>query len=247
MKFTASGEVRLQARTDDPFAEPVTVVVEVVDTGIGMDSSELLRLFQPFQQANVETTRRYGGTGLGLCISRGLAEGMGGSLTAASEPGRGSTFTLVLPLARADAPRQREHKTAGQSNADAARLRGLRVLVAEDNPNNQRLLTAMLKRAGCIVIAATDGRAAVERHRDSAPDLILMDCRMPVLDGVEATRAIRAAEQGRRRTPIVALSADSMLFERDRCLEAGMDEFCEKPIDGKGLLEVLRRHTAKSD
>jgi signal transduction histidine kinase/ActR/RegA family two-component response regulator len=238
VKFTAAGEVSLSVARG---AEALEIVV--ADSGIGIAPQDLARLFRRFQQVDSSTTRRFGGTGLGLSICRELAELMGGSVEAQSTPGLGSRFIVVLPLPRVAA--------AGPAAAEAAAsdLRGdpgaLRILAAEDNPVNQLVLKTLLGQAGVEPMMVDNGDAAVEAWRDGTFDLILMDVQMPVVDGVSATRMIRAAEraEGRRRTPIVALTANTMQHQVTEYLAAGFDGHLAKPIDARALYEAIAAAT----
>jgi signal transduction histidine kinase len=263
IKFTESGSVRLVTRCVLPGEEgsPAGVTepmlqFDVCDTGTGIQPHELARLFQPFSQADSSTTRRFGGTGLGLAISRRLARLLGGDITVESEPGHGSTFRVVVATGPLDGVRFLEHpeqaaleskQPAGIEICAAARL-DCRVLLAEDGPDNQRLIATILRRAGADVTVVENGQAAVDEalaaRRAGAPfDVILMDMQMPVLDGYGATALLRA--EGYTR-PIVALTAHAMTQERDRCLAAGCDEHATKPINRNELLEVVRRWAERS-
>ncbi|MFN7130350.1 MAG: response regulator, partial [Brevundimonas sp.] len=208
------------------------------DTGPGMTGAELSRRFIRFAQLDSSTTRRHGGTGLGLAISHELCALMGGTLQAKSTPGEGSIFTLELPVARlGDAS---EAAPEG-SSAPTGALAGLRVLAAEDNSVNQVVLRALLAPLGIEPVIVEDGAAALAAWESGDWDLVLMDVRMPVMDGLAATAAIRAREksQSRRRTPIIGLSADAMDHQVDELLAAGMDRHVSKPIEVSRLYGAL--------
>ena len=273
IKFTREGVVRLRvdvvARDGSEAGRPTaTLRWEVSDTGPGIDPAILPRLFEPFTQADTSIARKYGGTGLGLTIVRELVDLMSGDLSVTSEPGAGATFgvTLEFPLAqtaepipvpdRAVAPTASPVPVPDPAAAPAASpVVGCRVLVAEDNTVNRMLAQAHLKALGCDVLLATDGSEALDVVASQAVDVVLMDCRMPVLDGFEATRAIRAREAevaagdvaaavggpAVRRLPIVALTANVMEDDRDACLAAGMDGFLSKPYSRAELLAVLEQ------
>jgi len=228
VKFTHAGSVCITARRGDDDR----VQISVRDSGIGMSPEALGRLFEPFAQADSSFARRYGGTGLGLAISARITELMGGALTARSVEGEGSEFTLELPLPRPASPLAPRTTFAGAAPGRAerpTRARG-RVLAAEDNDVNRKLLERFLQKLGFACVAVTDGAAAVEALRGGAFDAVLMDCQMPVVDGFEATRRIRAGEVSGERIPILALTANAMKGDRERCLEAGMDDYLTKPL-----------------
>jgi CheY-like chemotaxis protein len=227
-----------------------------------MGPEEIKRLFRPFSQGDMSTSRRYGGTGLGLAISRQLVDLMKGEIGVESTEGRGSLFRvdLTLPVAAESAERSRTHFDAvrgrhalvvednvanramleGQSSADAPPLiRPLTVLVVEDNAVNRHVATAMLQKLGCTVVVADGGEAGVRAARDAAIDLVLMDCQMPEVDGFEATRRIRAEAPDGRVLPIIALTANALHGDRERCLAAGMDDYLAKPFSSRALASML--------
>ena len=239
IKFTERGEVTVRARQD---GERVTV--EVHDSGIGIPEGEIERIFDAFHQIESTFDRRYTGTGLGLTISRELARAMHGDLVCRSRMGEGSTFTLTLHLPPALVPATSPAPaTAGDASAA---LRGL-VLLAEDNEVNALVARSVLENAGLSVEVVGDGAAALARSKTAPlPDLVLMDCQMPVMVGFEATRRIRAFEEqaGRARLPIIALTANAYEVDRERCLAAGMDDHLPKPFRDRELMAVLQRHMA---
>ena len=246
IKFTEAGAIRLRVRLEQSAAGEPRVGFEVSDTGIGISDEQLAKLFHPFSQADASTTRRYGGTGLGLTISKRLTDLLGGEIMLASQPGRGSVVRVVLPAgAAAEKPPEAAEAPAksaeeGRQAAAAGALRG-RVLLAEDGPDNQRLIAHIIRRAGVEVEIADNGEEAIEcvraaQRADRPWDLILMDMQMPVLDGYSAARRLR---QEGCDTPIVALTAHSMSGDRDKCLEAGCDDYVTKPIDRGRLLATL--------
>lgn len=240
VKFTESGFVSLEvARGRTGF-----VNFRVKDTGIGIPKEQLPSLFEPFAQADASTTRRFGGTGLGLVICRRLVGMMGGTIGVDSVPGEGSTFSFELPVA-GDQTQAREvvlSEGSPAAPATAGTLRsGLRILVAEDNVVNQRLAQLLLKRLGFTADLAADGIEAVEAARRVEYDVILMDFQMPRLDGLGATRRIRQEElsTGRRRAWIIAITANAMAEDRSAAADAGMDDFLTKPFREDDLREVL--------
>jgi signal transduction histidine kinase/ActR/RegA family two-component response regulator len=235
IKFTERGGVVL-----DVIVRDKQLVFGVADTGIGMDERTLPRLFQRFSQGDESTSRRYGGTGLGLEISRSLARLMGGDITVQSTPGVGSRFELLLPLQEVASPREAAASAAPASMAvGTGALRRLRLLVAEDNEVNRTVLAAMIEREGHDWHFAHDGLAAVQAAQAQEYDLVLMDLHMPEMDGIDATRAIRALPGDKAQVPIVALTADAFADTRTRCLEAGMNDFLSKPVSVAELARLL--------
>jgi len=241
VKFTDRGEVRLrvwiEATADD---EKVLLVMAVHDTGIGIAAHSLQKVFEPFSQADNTTTRRFGGTGLGLSITRQLAQAMDGTISVESTPGQGSTFTARLPFQLATPSRQL-HDVA-PAWPEQAQLAG-RILIAEDNQINQVLAQQILKRLGLQSEIAHNGREALARVEMENFDAVLMDCQMPEMDGFEATGAIRENERrsGRKRMPIIAMTANAMDSDRERCLAQGMDDYVAKPFTVARLGEALAR------
>jgi signal transduction histidine kinase/CheY-like chemotaxis protein/ligand-binding sensor domain-containing protein len=239
VKFTDSGTITTRAVLDGRAADgKIMIKFSVTDTGIGIPENLQGRLFQSFTQAENSTTRRYGGTGLGLAICKRLAEMMNGSIGVESQPGQGSTFSVTVELGETEAQLSPAslHKPAQPSQ------RG-RILVAEDNPINQKVMKHLLSRAGCTVEIVENGAEVVEKVRQQPVwDMILMDCQMPVVDGFEATKTIRA-QQSPFRIPIVAVTANALMGEREKCLAAGMDDYLVKPISREALYAVIQRWT----
>jgi len=238
IKFTEEGSVVVRSQLEEREGERVRVRFEVADSGIGMSEEFQARLFKPFLQEDASTTRRFGGTGLGLSISRRLVEHMGGEIGVRSRPGQGSTFWFtacfgVLP------PKEAEASEAQPGDCERA-FEGS-VLVAEDDGTNRLLAVHLLERLGVSVEIAKNGREALEAVRGKRYDLVFMDCNMPVMDGLEATRGIRALEPAQRETPIVALTASVMDTDRRSCEEAGMNDFVSKPLLLEDLRQVLSR------
>ncbi len=251
VKFTERGDVRVQARLRDATATEVFLEIAVADTGIGLTVEETARLFQPFQQADTSTTRRFGGSGLGLVIARNLAELMGGAAGVESAPGQGSRFwftaRLGKPLPAGDeAARPSEAPVASPAAPDDAEVgRGLppgtRVLLAEDNELNQEVAVGILVGWGLDVDVAGNGELAVRKASETDYDIVLMDMHMPGMDGIAATEGIRRLEGPRGRVPIIALTASAMGSDRARCLDAGMNDHVAKPIDPPALWQTLLR------
>jgi PAS domain S-box-containing protein len=234
IKFTDRGEVCLRIDCPAEDGAGVTLRFAVSDTGIGIPPAELARLFRAFEQIDGSIARGQEGTGLGLAISQHLVSLMGGKIQVDSQPGRGSTFSfaLVLPRATEHVP----HVTA--ADTDEASFDGRRVLLAEDHPLGQDILFEMLEDMGCLVDVASDGTEAVACAQEHSYDLILMDMQMPRMDGLSATRAIRRIS-GHRNTPIVALTANAFVEDRQRCLDAGMNGHIGKPVTPATLAAVL--------
>ena len=252
IKFTESGQVLVRVAVAPGPGQAGSVCIRVSDTGIGIRPEALPLLFKSFSQADSSTTRRFGGTGLGLAIARELAALMGGDIGAESTPGQGSVFTFSMPLTPAlahGAMAGRAGQPAGvqplpASPAHGSAFSGVRVLLAEDNPINQALASAMLERLGCEIVDVDDGSKALAASQDEVFDAILMDCQMPVMDGFEATRRIRASEAARPnrgRVPIIAVTANALEGDRERCLAAGMDDFVSKPFEMEDLARALSR------
>ncbi len=220
---------------------PVWLRFEVRDTGIGIAPERQQVIFEPFAQADSSTRRTYGGTGLGLSISARLVELMGGQLTLTSALGQGSTFTFTIPLAQAVEPLPVVEEAADPTPPPMA-TRAARILLVEDNPVNQQVMTLLLEKVGHQVEAATNGREALERLEQQRFDVVLMDVQMPEMDGLRATRLIRQREKAiGGHVPIIAVTANAVLGERQRCLLAGMDEYLSKPVRGPELYEMLDR------
>jgi signal transduction histidine kinase/ActR/RegA family two-component response regulator len=233
VKFTSRGAVRCEAR----WAADV-LTLEVVDEGIGLSAQQQERLFTPFRQADADTATRYGGTGLGLVIVRGLCRLMGGDVTVRSAPGQGSTFTATCQAKVASA------SLAPPTLAQPRRFTG-HVLVVDDNDVNRLVAVRLCQRLGLTTSTADDGEGVLEALAREPADLVLMDCQMPRVDGLEATRRLRRAPAF-ARVPVIAVTASAMPEEVQRCLEAGMNEVVAKPIDAARLEAVLERHLASS-
>lgn len=237
LKFTEQGQVRVEARWQVMDEQRIWLTCSVQDTGIGIDNDRLEMMFVAFQQADSSISRRYGGTGLGLSIARTLAERMGGHLHGQSLEGHGSTFTLEMPLALPTSTRQaRRVAPPGQ----LAWTEPTRVLLVEDNAVNQSVTEAMLRSLGVEVSTADDGQQAVEQVRLQRFAAIFMDCGLPYMDGYEATRQLRLLTNG-AHVPIIALTANALQGDRERCLAAGMDDYLSKPLRRSELQQVLAR------
>ena len=242
VKFTDSGRVDLRVSVESDLADAAVLRFEVEDTGVGIEPEALGRLFMAFEQADNSMTRRYGGTGLGLAITKRIAALMGGTVGVESTPGVGSRFWFTARLARRTPVAAGTQAAAGESAERLLRRwhAGRRVLVVEDEPINREVAALILGDAGLVVDTAADGAEAVERVRRARYDAILMDMQMPVMDGLEATRRIRAGTE-HARVPIIATTANAYAEDRARCLAAGMDDFVAKPIDSPSLYTTLLR------
>ena len=241
LKFTEQGTVAVEVTAD--LADAGSVFrVDVRDTGIGIAPDRLASVFEKFTQADDCTARRYGGTGLGLPISAQLAELLGGSLSVTSQPGKGSNFTLVLPLELAETPARVE--APGGEAVSEKNTAEVRVLVAEDNPINQRLTLSMLEKAGFSADLAEDGAQAIamvekQRNLGKPYGLVLMDMQMPTMDGLEATRRLRASGHDPESLPIVALTANAYPEDIATCRAAGMQVHLAKPLRMRDLETAL--------
>lgn len=235
LKFTEQGGIRVVANWQILDAQVLWFSCAVHDSGIGIPAERLEHMFDAFQQADNSISRRYGGTGLGLPIARTLAERMGGTLRAESN-NQGSVFTLEIPLPFVPRQTRLQSRDARQQPLGAGEL----VLLVEDNPVNQTVIEAMLRSLGYHVQLAGDGAIAVQAVTDTHFDLILMDCRLPHMDGYEATRRIRQLPQG-RLIPIIALTANALQGDRELCLRAGMDDYLAKPFKRLDLQHLLER------
>jgi signal transduction histidine kinase/AmiR/NasT family two-component response regulator len=233
VKFTDEGTVQVRVErmhTDIQF--------HVTDTGVGIEPDHLPHLFEVFYQADGSITRRFGGTGVGLAVCHKLTQLMDGAITVASEPGVGSTFTLRVPL-----PLKAPVESAAPVAPPALTCAGVRVLAAEDNPVNRLVLQSLLAQAQIAPTMVRDGREAVEAWRDGAWDLVIMDIQMPEMDGITATQVIREQERiaGRRHTPIIALTANTMTHQLAEYAAAGIDRVIPKPVDAAQLFEAIEQ------
>jgi signal transduction histidine kinase/DNA-binding NarL/FixJ family response regulator len=259
VKFTKSGSVTVKVSLDDSRPDDVYLRIGVEDSGIGMTKEQVARLFKAFEQADASTTRNFGGTGLGLRISKRLAQLLGGDINVTSERGRGSVFTLTLPAGVMRNLEIMDQKTAAgfalesrvepSETGSSTPLEGLRILLAEDGEDNQRLITYHLKDAGARVELVPNGEELVKRltvdgtvggplRQDAPADLVLLDMLMPVMDGYTAVRMLRSKGSN---LPIIALTARAMTGESDECLVAGCNAYTAKPIDQAGLISVCAK------
>jgi hypothetical protein len=244
LKFTERGAIHLSGKLLGSEGNTQICRFTVADTGIGIEAADINRLFNPFEQLDASTTRRFGGTGLGLAIARHLAELMGGEVGVSSVPGEGSTFWISAHLeSSADAP-----VIAGPEGLPlvATAWESVHILLVEDEEINREIGHDILEAAGLRVDTANNGLEAVERFREKRFDLILMDIQMPLLDGLEATRRIRALPGGQAVT-IIALTANAFTEDRERCLAAGMNDFLAKPVDPATIYSTLNRYLGRAE
>ncbi|EIC19378.1 PAS domain S-box protein [Thiorhodovibrio frisius] len=258
VKFTPKGHITLSMRLVERQGDEVTLKVSVQDTGIGMTSEQVGRLFRAFEQADASTTRRFGGTGLGLTITKYLVDMMGGEISVESQPEQGSTFGFQVRLQVSPTPAkndaaghlpgtrtliaddQKSARDVRNMRSRTHRIRGAQILLVEDNPTNQLVACDLLEKMGLVVTLANNGREAVEQAAARRFDAILMDLQMPEMDGLEATRRIRALPQG-PDVPIIAMTAAAMTADREASQSAGMNDFLAKPIDIAELTTALLR------
>ncbi len=248
IKFTEKGEIVVRASTIQQASHHVMLQISVRDTGIGISPEVRQQLFKPFSQADSSTTRTYGGTGLGLAISSELVLRMGGELKCESEPGKGSHFFFAVRLETVSEKGSKKHHPDFSTNrynilADNQQL-DMHVLVAEDNETNQEVAIGMLQKIGCKVTIAATGEEAVEAVSKESYDMIFMDCQMPVMDGYQAAAAIRLMEKKEgsvKSVPIIALTANALEGDRERCLSAGMDDYISKPFNQDKILKIFQK------
>ncbi len=241
VKFTEQGHVEVVVELLGKTGNECTLAFRVRDTGLGMTKEAQESIFQEFSQVDGSHTRAHGGSGLGLAISQKLVEQFGGKLTVSSEPGRGSEFAFNLTVDMEEGGREQLAKAAGEAGVENF---DLDVLLVEDNKLNQRVITRILEKMGCRIDLAENGLEAIQRiqHEEySRYAMIFMDIQMPVLDGLKATAMIRAQEREGHRTPIVAITAHAMKGDREKFIEAGMDDYLSKPVRREDLVTVLKR------
>jgi signal transduction histidine kinase/CheY-like chemotaxis protein len=246
IKFTEQGTVSIQINGTTSTSTHVGLEINIRDSGVGITPDVLETLFDSFKQADESTTRKFGGTGLGLAISKQIIELMNGSISAKSEPGIGSTFVVALDLKRDESDKSDNgmesaiHGNEYEETTTEVNISG-HVLVVDDNNINRIIVQHMLENFGITVSNAENGQDALNQLKQHTFDLVLMDCEMPIMDGHEATRAIRSMQSHKKRTPIVALTADAYEKNRKKCEEAGMNDFLSKPIMEDVLLEMVKK------
>jgi CheY-like chemotaxis protein len=238
LKFTRKGHIQIRMQIEKVDAG-WNLITDVKDTGIGMSPELQKKVFDKFTQGDSSSTREHGGAGLGLAITRQLVNLMGGEISVSSEEGKGTTFefNIILPPLEESKTVVRAVPAENGSNELSAEI-----LLVEDNLVNQKVAAAMIKKYGCVVTAANNGAEALKMIPDTHFDLIFMDCQMPVMDGFETTRAIREMVGEISKIPIVAMTAHALKEDRQRCLDAGMDDYLTKPVDRSKLLAVLQKY-----
>ena len=238
IKFTHSGGITVNATILEQTSENARIEFAVSDTGIGISPEDQEKIFTPFTQADASTTRNYGGTGLGLTISRKLVELMEGRIWVKSQPGQGSTFSFTSSLKLQEG--KAAEKIKPRKKAVHGSMRGLKILLVEDTPTNQKLAEYLLTRRGHLVEIAQNGRQALEMVQQNVYEVVLMDVQMPIMDGFQATAAIRALQDPiKSHVPIIAMTAHALKGDAERCLESGMDAYVSKPIQGEELIELV--------
>ena len=256
IKFTDSGAVLVSVHYDHAYSHGGNLSIQVKDSGIGIKPDELQNLFKPFVQSDMSTSRKFGGTGLGLTISKHFAQMLNGSIEVHSDYGKGSEFTLRIPIRYSEPPELVDFRTDVKKETlltpapepDALSLAGIRLLLAEDGPDNRVLISHLLEKAGASVVLATNGLEAIREinaSESASPiDLILMDMQMPEMDGYTATRELR---KNGYEGPIIALTAHSMSGDREKCLDAGCDDYASKPINRIELLKLCLKLLKKPE
>jgi CheY-like chemotaxis protein len=240
IKFTEQGQVVVTAALDGRTGAEARVHFAVRDTGIGIPEHKLESIFEAFTQADSSTSRRYGGTGLGLTISAQLVTLLDGRLWVESQVGAGSVFHFCLEMKIPEAPPADEDKPSSRRRAPLRAKNRLRILVADDNPGNRLLAARILEKRGHVVFQAGDGREALSITEREQLDVAVMDAQMPEMDGLQATRQIRTREKTTEtHLPVIALTASAMSGDRERCLAAGMDGYISKPINAQDLLTLV--------
>lgn len=242
LKFTYNGDITISVECTGTIEDRLGMKFSVKDTGIGMSQNVLNSIFKPFTQADSSTTRKYGGTGLGLTICKKLIEMMGGTISVESVENVGSTFSFELYLKKGNdvEPVKKNLATKHLIAEDTVKDKKA-VLLAEDTEANRKLAAIMLKKAGYEYEVVVNGQDAVDACKKKRYDIVLMDCQMPILDGYEATRMIKSSESLNKSTPIIAMTANALEGDREKCLQAGMDDYISKPINLKRLEEMLNK------
>jgi CheY-like chemotaxis protein len=240
IKFTEKGEVKVKVKVLNDNETNVMLQFEVEDTGIGIPADKLESIFESFTQASSATTRKYGGTGLGLTITKQLIELQEGTISVKSEPGAGSTFLFTLIIKKGNVKVYAKHKEVAEINKSSHRFSDVKILLVEDNLINQKVASYTLTKQGALVEIANNGREAILMLEEKKYDIILMDIQMPEMDGFEATQYIRnSIKDSISKTPIIAMTASALVSERVKCLALGMNDYLSKPFRPKELYEKI--------
>ncbi len=245
IKFTNKGSITVRVSLLEIFDKKCQIKIEVIDTGIGISEEGRQRLFKSFSQVDASTTRNYGGTGLGLVISKSLSEMMGGHIDVESEPGKGSNFWFTIKMG-VSAMKLVENIHTKDHDAKDQEMKKLNILLAEDNLVNQKVASIHLEKLGHLVTVASNGLAAYETFKSTGFDLVFMDIQMPEADGYESTGLIRRYEKQKqqKRTPIIAMTANAMKGDKEKCINAGMDDYISKPFTASALKEILSKYAS---
>ena len=249
LKFTSEGSVRVKIAAIDAEKENINLRIAVADTGIGISEKNMDKLFIRFSQVDGSDTRKYGGSGLGLVISKQIAELMGGNITVQSKEDIGSTFIVEIPLKIVKASEQKPEKKEDSAVISIKGHKRARILVAEDEPVNQQVIGKLLGMAGYSYDIAENGEKAVELFKQKSYDAALFDVQMPIMDGLAATQKIREIEEekGMKRLPIIAVTARAMFGDKERILEAKLDDYIAKPYNLNDVVETLNRYVSQKD
>jgi two-component system, sensor histidine kinase and response regulator len=254
IKFTWEGEISITVEVVEKVDQVAVLKFNISDTGIGITEADKEKLFKPFMQVDASTTRKYGGSGLGLAISRELVEIMGGEIDVSSIPGKGSTFYFTIkgrvlgwevqekPQEGLEERIENPALVSKQSQSLEVENYGPRILLIEDNQINQKLVTKMLKNNKLSCDISADGQEALKIMAQKDYDLVFMDCQMPVMDGYECTARIRSMEGDLQHTTIIAMTANAMEGDREKCLQAGMDDYISKPIHLNTQLGIIQKY-----
>lgn len=247
IKFAENGDIEVNFDSHMGIDKKICFQISVVDFGIGIPEGKLEKIFYKFDQADISTTRRYGGTGLGLAICKELALLMGGDINVKSKEGEGATFCLSINLDMASQKFIDKSKISPVEQVRKNLSLNASILVVEDNPVNQKFMMYTLKKYGCHITPASNGEEGLDQYRKREFDIILMDCQMPVMDGYKSTKCIRDLEfkNGVKKTPIVAVTANALKTDREKCLNAGMDDYISKPFTKDDLERVLMKYISK--
>lgn len=252
IKFTEQGEISVTtklANIPDSKHGIQELLIDVTDTGIGIEKAQFERIFSPFYQVDGSVTRSYGGTGLGLAMSTKIIELMGGKISLQSHPGQGSTFSISIPLFKVENNQVREKVTpltlinSDENITDKINITNTesdkKIIIVEDNEINAELLTIMLEEIGYNAEIAENGIVFLDKAANNNYDLVLMDCQMPILNGYEATKQYRESEDINTHIPIIAVTANAMMGDKEKCLESGMDDYIQKPVKSKILQQTI--------